>query len=179
MTRSFLKLLVIAFLATCLVPLVTVDCTHSLFGIPFSPGFIAFNVLIVGAAGIATAVFAFFLRRWYPHLDANAQKQVEFLDTFDVRYVNLAIFGSAALSLFLELAIIRWQGTVFEFFAFYKNFGLLACFAGLGLGYALANRDRMSLQLAIPVLAWQFLLMLALRYAMLSWRTASLRVLPF
>jgi len=54
------------------------------------------------------------------------------------------------LSLFLELAVIRWQGTVFEFFAFYKNFGLLACFAGLGLGYALASRDRIYLALAIP-----------------------------
>ena len=179
MTRSFLKLLVIAFLTTCLVPLVTVDCTRSHFGIPFSPGFLAFNVLVLAAAGIATTIFAWILRKLYPHLDANAQKQVEFLDTFDVRYLNLAIFGSAALSLFLELAIIRWQGTVFEFFAFYKNFGLLACFAGLGLGYALANRDRILLQLAIPVLAWQFLLMIALRYAMLPWRTASLRVLPF
>src|SRR6202044_1005182 len=179
MTRSFLKLLVIAFLATCLVPLVTVDCTHSLFGIPFSPGFIAFNVLIVGAAGIATAVFAFFLRRWYPHLDANAQKQVEFLDTFDVRYVNLAIFGSAALSLFLELAVIRWQGTIFEFFAFYKNYGLLACFAGLGLGYALSrSKDGIPLLLVFPLLCWQFVLLIGLRFG-LPKRAYSLEAIPF
>jgi hypothetical protein len=34
---------------------------------------------------------------------------------------------------------------VFEFFAFYKNFSLLCCFAGLGLGYSLASRDRIPL----------------------------------
>ena len=55
-------------------------------------------------------------------------------------YLAVAIVASAALSLLLELAIIRWHGTVFEFFAFYKNYGLLACFAGLGLGYARATR---------------------------------------
>ena len=55
--------------------------------------------------------------------------------------VDLAIAISAALSLFLELALIRWQSSVLEFLAFYKNFSLLACFAGLGLGYALADAE--------------------------------------
>jgi len=156
-----------------------VDFTRFHFGIPASPGFLILNALVVVGVAIGAIAFALFLKKLYPFLDSNALKQVEFLDTFSVRYLNLAIFGSAALSLFLELAIIRWQGTVFEFFAFYKNFGLLACFAGLGLGYALASRDRISLDLTIPVLAWQFGLMIALRYAMLPWRTASLRVIPF
>jgi len=39
--------------------------------------------------------------------------------------LSVAIAGSAALSLFLELAVIRWQGSIFEFFSFYKNYGLL------------------------------------------------------
>ncbi len=179
MITSFRKLLVIAFLATCLVPMVTMDCTRFHLGIPASPGFLALNLLVVLATGTAAIFFARFLKRLDGSLDSNARKEAEFLDTLDVRYVNLAIFGSAALSLFLELSIIRWQGTVFEFFAFYKNFGLLACFAGLGLGYALASRDRIPLALGIPVLAWQFGLMITLRYAMADWRTASLKVLPF
>jgi hypothetical protein len=54
------------------------------------------------------------------------------------------IAGGAALSLFQELAVIRWQGTVWEFFAFYKNLGLLSCFAGLGLGACSARRFRSS-----------------------------------
>ena len=89
-----------------------------------------------------------------------------FLRSFPDRYVSLAIFGSAALSLFLELAMIRWQGTVFPFFAFYKNFSLLSCFAGLGLGYWMADRERIPLNFTIPLLAWQFALMLGMRYGM-------------
>jgi spermidine synthase len=179
MTKSFSKLLVLAFIGTCLAPLVTADSSRFQVGIPASPRFLALNVLIVVAVAIATFIFSLLLKRAHRHLDSNAREQVEFLDIFDVRYVNLAIFGSAALSLFLELAIIRWQSTVFEFFAFYKNFGLLACFAGLGLGYALAGRDRIALGLTIPVLAWQFGLMIVLRFAMPPWLLESLRLLPF
>ena len=58
--------------------------------------------------------------------------QAQFLDTLNPRYVDVAIVFSAALSLFLELALIRWQSSVLQFLAFYKNFSLLACFAGLG-----------------------------------------------
>ena len=179
MIRSFRRLLVVTFVATCLVPLVTLDCTRFHFDIPASPGFLLANALVVLVVGIGGIFFAWLLKKLDPYLDSDALKEAQFLDALDVRYLNLAIFGSAALSLFLELAIIRWQGTVFEFFAFYKNFGLLACFAGLGLGYALANRDRIPLGLTIPLLAWQFGLMIILRYGMADWQIASLKVLPF
>jgi SAM-dependent methyltransferase len=95
------------------------------------------------------------------------------------RYVGLAIFTSAALSLFLELSIIRWQATVFELFAFYKNFSLLACFAGLGLGYALGSRKLIPLFLTVPLLCWQFALMMGLRYDFAAEDRASLKLLPF
>ena len=179
MTKPFLRLLMIAFLATCLVPLVTVDFTSLHFGVPVTGRFVALNVGAVLGIGVAALIFRLVLKKLFPYLDSNARKQVEFLDGLDTRYLNLAIFGSAAVSLLLELSIIRWQGTVFEFFAFYKNFGLLACFAGLGLGYALASLDRIPLETVIPILAWQFGLMITLRYAITPWRTASLRVIPF
>ena len=92
------------------------------------------------------------LRRAEPALDSQGREQVSFIDALPSRYVDLAIAGSAGLSLFLELAVIRWQSSVFPFFAFYTNFGLLACFAGLGLGYALARRDRIPLALVVPLL---------------------------
>jgi spermidine synthase len=63
------------------------------------------------------------------------------------------------------LAIIRWQSSVLEFLAFYKNFSLLACFAGLGLGYALAARDRIPLLMVVPLLAAQFCFVLLVRMA--------------
>src|SRR6202007_394132 len=107
-------------------------------------------------------------------LDANALAQAHFLDTLDPRNVDLAIAISAALSLFLELAVIRWQSSVLEFLAFYKNFSLLACFAGLGLGYALAGRNRIPLLTVIPLLAAQFCFVLFVRMA-----RDELRMSPF
>jgi SAM-dependent methyltransferase len=40
---------------------------------------------------------------------------------------------------------------------------LLACFAGLGLGYALAGRSRIPLVLVIPLLGWQFVFMMMIK----------------
>jgi hypothetical protein len=77
---------------------------------------------------------------------------------------------------------------VFELFALYKNLGLLACFAGLGLGYALAGRDRLPLFATMPLLAWQMVLLIALRHGLpgapletngYSWRVQSLLATPF
>src|SRR5208283_5056919 len=95
------------------------------------------------------------------------------------RWVGVAIVISAALSLFLELAMIRWQAAVFPFFAFYKNLSLLSCFAGLGLGYALGNRNRSHLFLTLPLLCWQFLFMTWMRYGLSLDQTSSLTILPF
>jgi hypothetical protein len=135
--------------------------------------------VFVGLAGVSTFIFLRFMKKAEPYLDAGARQQASFLAGFDARYVNLAIFTSAALSLFLELAVIRWQATVFEFFAFYKNFGLLSCFAGLGLGYALASRGRIFLFLSIPLLVWQFIFMCVLRFAWGGRMLSSVRAVPF
>lgn len=120
---------------------------------------------ITGAALVGTWALFLGLRKLAPMLDANAVAQAQFLDTLDLRYVDLAILFSAALSLFLELALIRWQSSVLQFLAFYKNFSLLACFAGLGLGYALASRSRLPLLLVAPLLAVQFCFVLLVRVA--------------
>ena len=117
-------------------------------------------------------------KRLQQSVDDLAQRQAQALDTLSIRYVDAAIFGAAALSLFLELAVIRWQGTVFPLFAFYKNLGLLACFAGLGLGYALARRRPIPLVLTLPLLAWQIALLTLLRYSGEGLHARSLMVAP-
>jgi hypothetical protein len=120
----------------------------------------------VVAAGVCVAFYLLFVRI-EPHLLRESQNQAAFLDTISGPFLSIAIAGSAALSLLLELAIIRWQGTIFEFFAFYKNYGLLACFAGLGLGYALCRSDDgIPLHLTLPLLAWQLGFLTLLRYAL-------------
>ena len=141
MTRTFVRLVGLAFLGAALVPVVTVTCDRWSVHRAFSPGFL-FELGVSALALAAALGFYAVLRKYQSRVDANAREQADFLSAFPVQYADLAIFGAAALSLFLELAVIRWQGTVFEFFAFYKNFSLLCCFAGLGLGYALAGSDR-------------------------------------
>jgi len=111
-----------------------------------------------------TVAFYYLLKKLVPFIETSAQAQATFLDTLDSKYADAAILFSAALSLFLELGVIRWQSSVFPFFAFYKNFSLLACFVGLGLGYALAARDRIPLVIVLPLLAWQFSFMTLVRY---------------
>jgi SAM-dependent methyltransferase len=50
-----------------------------------------------------------------------------------------ALFLASALTLFAELAIIRWVATEIRIFAYVKNLALLLCFLGFGLGCALAR----------------------------------------
>jgi hypothetical protein len=139
---------------------------------PSSPTITA--ALLAGAAVIATWGLFYVLRKLEPLLDASAVAQAQFLDTIPSGNVDVAIASSAALSLFLELAVIRWQSSVLEFLAFYKNFSLLACFAGLGLGYALAGRSRIPLLMVVPLLAAQFCFVLLIRTA-----TSDLSINPF
>jgi hypothetical protein len=122
-------------------------------------------------------VLKYILDRLRPAIDAMAEEEVSFLDKLPDRWIPLAIVASAGGSLALELAIIRWQATVWEIFAFYKNFGLLSCFLGLGLGYSLAKRDRILSVMILPLFTLQTLL-LVLRHGMKPYRLISLKATP-
>jgi len=54
----------------------------------------------------------------------------------NTRYLLLASF----LTLFAELAFIRWIAVEVRIFAYFKNLALLLCFVGFGLGCALAGK---------------------------------------
>ena len=145
------------------------------------PAVLLDGVLLSSAALIATWALFHVLRKLKSVLDANAVAQRLFLDTLDSRYIDAAIVVSTALSLFLELALIRWQSSVLEFLAFYKNFSLLACFAGLGLGYALAARDRIPLLMVVPLLGAQFcfFLFVRLEFSFVDSESTAFEVNPF
>ena len=178
MTHSFTKLLRLSFLLSGLLPLVVAICTGLL---PDESVPTRYWMAVCAGIPVVLALswlFGRLLKRLKEPLDELSSGQVAFLDRLPAKRVGLAIVGSAALSLFLELAVIRWQGTVWEFFAFYKNIGLLSCFAGLGLGYALAGRDRIPLVFAAPLLAFQILLLEALRHGTGD-VIRSLQVMPF
>jgi hypothetical protein len=53
-------------------------------------------------------------------------------------YGRLALISG--LSLFLELLMIRWVTSEISLFAYFKNFVLVACFLGFGLGCMLCRR---------------------------------------
>jgi SAM-dependent methyltransferase len=174
-TRAFLRCLSIVFTGSLLLPVVTN------VGARLQSG----NQIPVAHTGLAlltvlTAVLLFqkFLARISQPLEADAQAQVAQIEAIPARWIDVSIAGAAALSLFLELAMIRWQASVFPFFAFYTNFGLLACFAGLGLGYALAGRDRIPLLLVVPALAWQVIVLLALKSMLGFWQLEFLGAMP-
>src|SRR5204863_1661815 len=56
------------------------------------------------------------------------------------------------LSLFLELLMIRWISSEIRVFAYFKNFVLIACFLGFGLGCYMSRRRVNLLTMVIPLL---------------------------
>src|SRR5438552_17491793 len=53
------------------------------------------------------------------------------------------LFLLSAVSLFLELAIIRWLSSEVRIFAYFKNLPLLAAFLGFGMGFSLAHKEEL------------------------------------
>ena len=99
---------------------------------------VAVNVYLVG-----------FIRR-----DASTspwQKKWEFsaaaLGGFSWR--NLALWS--LLSLFMEMLMIRWISSEVRIFAYFKNFVLIACFLGFGLGCYLSRRKVNFLLILLPL----------------------------
>ena len=68
------------------------------------------------------------------------------------------------VSLLLELVMIRWLASVFPVFSFFKNFTLLACFLGLGAGYAVSDKQPCAPALVLPMLALFVGIITLLRY---------------
>jgi SAM-dependent methyltransferase len=71
--------------------------------------------------------------------------------TVPERWNLSTLFLGSALTLFAELALIRWVATEIRVFAYVKNLALLLCFLGFGLGCALA-RQRPRWQTAVTAL---------------------------
>jgi hypothetical protein len=65
-------------------------------------------------------------------------------------YGQLALIS--VLSLFLELLLIRWVSSEIRLFAYFKNFVLMACFLGFGLGCYLCRRRINLFMTMVPLL---------------------------
>lgn len=62
------------------------------------------------------------------------------------------------LGLFLELLMIRWMSSEVRIFAFLKNYMLVSCFLGFGLGCFLCRKRINLIALAAPLLTLVFLI---------------------
>ena len=165
----YIRLFQVTLLATTLTPVVIRTASLQLetiragesFSI-FSGGLIADALLVL----LFNAVAWLLLSIWHDKIQAASEAQADFTDTVSPQFIGPAIVISAGLSLFLELAVIRWQVSIIPLLAFYKNFGILSCFAGLGLGYALAQRRTIPLLFVIPLLGLQIVSQLILKFAL-------------
>jgi spermidine synthase len=118
--------------------------------------------------GLAALTFLFYpawLGQWLEHETKRMG------DMFEATYSKSSAKDKIRLivlvtmvSLLLELVMIRWLASVFPVFSFYKNFTLLACFLGLGAGYAVAEKQPCAPALVLPMLALFIGIITLLRY---------------
>jgi SAM-dependent methyltransferase len=115
--------------------------------LPLPLGSLAFLVLI--------AAFSIFLvYRVFQRLGAAA----EAVGGLEIQMEDLGGFGwmplilVSLLSLFAEMLMIRWVSSDIRIFAYFKNFVLVACFLGFGLGCYLCRRRVQLTALIAPLL---------------------------
>jgi hypothetical protein len=139
------------------------DALHASFLVLPLLGFIAAGYLLLRAHSLNE------------HLSHWGEAQTAHLDKLPSKWIPALIVTAAGLSLFTELVIIRWYSSVYPLLAFYKNFSLLACFLGLGLGYAMASKKQIPLVMVVPVLLTQVIIFTI--YNLRTWDDISLNSL--
>jgi SAM-dependent methyltransferase len=174
--RPYVRLVRLALLGSFVAPYLTCFSSRAMIQ---RPALSVSMMLMIFLGAICIFGVLALLARLTPIIESAAERQFQFLLHLPDGYVDFAILISAAASLFLELAMIRWQASVYEVLAFYTNYSLLGCFAGLGVGYALGNRKWLPLFLTVPLLGWQFALLLGLRYGLADADRISLKFVPF
>lgn len=179
MIKQYLHWTAATLIGGLVLPFVVIVCSFAMTSILPLWTLVLMSILTAIAGFLGTkALQKWFGQRLAPVMEKEASAHSNFLDKLDKKQVIIAITISAALSLFMELSMIRWQASAFEFFAFYKNFGLLACLAGLGTGYALAGLPGLPLICTVPLLGFQFLVLLLMRHGLDNCLIRSLIATP-
>jgi hypothetical protein len=82
--------------------------------------------------------------------------ELDIQDLGAFRYRQLILIS--ALSLFVEMLMIRWVSSEIRIFAYFKNFVLVACFLGFGLGCYLCRRRVQLMAMVAPLLVLTLIL---------------------
>ena len=99
------------------------------------------SVVVLALVASLVVLLAYRLARLYRPESATSPRgwlEVDAQELGASGYGKLAWIS--ALSLFLEMALIRWVSSEIRVFAYFKNFVLVACFLGFGLGCMLCRR---------------------------------------
>jgi spermidine synthase len=150
-----------SWLTFCIAAAVDYDRQHSDLMV------CAFTLL--GLAPLAIVRIGAGLRLWWwPPLRTLLEEHTQWLDALPGRFIGLWIALAAGTGLYFELVLIRYHGTCFAVFGFFKNLSLLSCFLGLGMGYALGRMRLVLTPLVLPLIATQLIVMHLLQYADVS-----------
>ncbi len=100
----------------------------------------------------ALAIFVVYRRFQRLHATSSTPGRLEIdiatLGGFSYRQLILI----SLLSLFVEMLMIRWVSSEIRIFAYFKNFVLVACFLGFGLGCYLCRRRVQLIAMTTPLL---------------------------
>ncbi|MBR0754587.1 hypothetical protein JQ604_20575 [Bradyrhizobium jicamae] len=121
--------------------------------------------VLLGAAALVVAIYPAWLAA---PVDREIERMGQLFETgfaaTETRDKVRLIVLVTMVSLLLELMMIRWLASVFPVFSYFKNFTLLACFLGLGAGYAVAEKQPCAPALVLPMLAAFVTMITLLRY---------------
>lgn len=99
------------------------------------------SIVVLALVASLVVLLAYRLARLYRPESATSPRgwlEVDAQELGAAGYGKLAWIS--ALSLFLEMALIRWVSSEIRVFAYFKNFVLVACFLGFGMGCMLCRR---------------------------------------
>lgn len=165
------NLRLVRFFSICLGSLVFV---YSLFSVRLfvDAGHFAFTDwlliglrVLLGATALVVISYPAWLAQWLePRISEMGRVfEGDFASAATAEKIRMIVLVTM-MSLLLELVMIRWLASVFPVFSFFKNFTLLACFLGLGAGYAVSDKQPCAPALVLPMLALFVLVITLLRY---------------
>ncbi|HYM76675.1 MAG TPA: hypothetical protein VE377_11915 [Candidatus Dormibacteraeota bacterium] len=105
-------------------------------------------LLLTSALAIFVVYRLFHRLRSTPETPGRLEVDIQDLGGF--RYRQLILIS--LLSLFVEMLMIRWVSSEIRIFAYFKNFVLVACFLGFGLGCYLCRRRVQLMAMIAPLL---------------------------
>ena len=136
---------------------------------------LAAAVIVGNRISALSARWAAGIESW---MNSCSAEITEWSDCAQPKMLCVSVIVTAALSLFLELVLIRWEAGIFAVFALYKNFTLLSCFCGLGIGYAKARDRQLTLPASLPMIVVLLLTFSLLRYGIGDLGDTLFQVVP-